>query len=405
MPDPDFLRHLRGRGPVFRLDPGRLVVADADHARQVNADNFADLTLPDRFVDLVRGRSSPPVSWARVRSAWFAALRDLSGPAGTAALAGRMDAVLARRAGQPVDLVWLSHEVMFSALQPLVIDGLPLRDRARVAGDAILKLRRLMGEDPGPRRSVPAQLRAGLAVRRELRGRASGRRPPRADLTQPVVDLLGPLGPDRAVDAVTAVLTAIAGPPGAVASCVLYELVTRADWSARVAAELAAVDPGELHRRGVRAAPVTHRFVREVLRRWSAPLLMTRSVRTPLSVGGETLDVGQQYLVSPYLVHHDGRHWTDPEVFDPDRWLPGAVHGPPGGQHTVPFGWAPTSCVGAGIGTLQLVLLCHLVSTRYAVEPAHPDRVRVALAAVPLPMDFTGVVRRRPDPRAPTARR
>jgi len=58
-------------------------------------------------------------------------------------------------------------------------------------------------------RAILVQVSAGSVVRRELRGRAAGRRLRQVDLTDPVVDLLPELGMDRAVDSVTAVLTAM----------------------------------------------------------------------------------------------------------------------------------------------------------------------------------------------------
>lgn len=404
MTDPDVLANLRTRnaesGGVFWHDAHRLMVFDADAASRANTDNFADLTLPDRFVDQVLGRRSPVVSWKRVRSLWLAQLRVLSGEAALLGMTARMTAILDNRVGQHVDLVWLAHEVMFRSLVPTVLDGLSTTDQACLGRDAIAKLRRL---DAGPeglsRRqrwaALVAQLRTGLVVRGEIRRRARGGTP-RTDLTQPIVtELLAELGPDRALEAVTTILTAIAGPPGAAASCLMFELVNRPDWAATLAGEFAATSADELHRTGTRSAPTAHQFVKEVLRMWSAPVLMTRSVRVPMTVRAHQLAVGQHYLVSPYLVNHDERHWTDPDTFDPRRWAPGAAHRPPGGPHHVPFGWAPTACVGAGLGTIQLVLLAHLLCTRYRVEVRDPAAMRVALAAVPRPMDFDGRILRR----------
>ncbi|WP_370947038.1 cytochrome P450 [Amycolatopsis sp. cg5] len=398
--DPDVLRDLRGpsaaAGGVFWQTERQLMVFDADAAAQANTDNYADLTLPDRLRDLLLRRPSTPVSWKRVRSAWMTQLRTLGGEAGLAALDARMDSLLRARTGVPVNLPWLAHEVSFRSLLPIVLDGLSPSDSAKITEDAIAKLARLLGEaveDPPWWRSwrpLSIQVKAGLVVRRALRRRS---RDPRADLTQPIAELLGELGMDRAVDAVTAVLTAIAGPPGAAEGCVMYELVTRPDWADRLAAEFASVSTAELYGSGTRCAPVAHRFVKEVLRRWTSPTMLTRSVRTPMCVAGHDLAVGQHFVLSPAMVHQDPRHWPDPEVFDPDRWLPGASHGPAGGQHYVPFGWAPTACVGAGLGLCQLVLLCRLLCTTYRIElPASAAPV-MAIGPVPMAVGFDGVVR------------
>ncbi|NUT51957.1 MAG: cytochrome P450 [Saccharothrix sp.] len=399
--DPDLLANLRAPnaehdGVFWHGD--RLMVFDADAASRANAENFADLTLPDRFVDRIRGRRSPAVSWRQVRSLWLTQMRVLSGEDHLRDLADRMAAVLDNRRDQRVDFVWLSHEVMFRALVPVVLDGLSTSDQTWLGRDAIAKLTRLDAGPGGQTRrqkweSVVAQLHTGRVVRKEIRRRARGG-PARADLTQPVVDRLLPaLGPDRALEAVTTVLTAIAGPPGAVAGCLMYELAKRPEWAAALAEEFAAGSAEELFRTGTRSAPTAHQFVKEVLRMWSAPLLMTRSARVPLTVRGHRLDVGRHYLVSPFLVNHDERHWSDPDTFDPRRWSAGAAHRPPGGHYHVPFGWAPTACIGAGLGSTQLVLLTYLLCTRFRLEPRRPEAARVSLGAVPRPLDFDGWVR------------
>ena len=55
----------------------------------------------------------------------------------------------------------------------------------------------------------------------------------------------------------------------------------------------------------------------------------------------------------------------------------------------------PTTCIGASLGTVQLMLLCQLLCTRYRIEVEEPEAVRMALAAVPMPMGFRGTVTRR----------
>lgn len=230
---------------------------------------------------------------------------------------------------------------------------------------------------------VLAQFRAGLAVRAEIRGRARGTRPRHYDLTDLVVDLLDRLRADRAAEAVTTVLTAIAGPPGAAAASPVYELVRHPRWVATIAAEMSGVDDAEFVATPQNTAPLTARFVREVLRLWSPPLFLTRMVRKEIAVPDGVLLPGQHYLLSPYMIHHDPRNWPDPDIFDPDRWLPDNTGRRAAGTHYLPFGFAPMSCIGAGMGLVVLMLLCRLLRTRYRIEPDLPVPP-VVLAAIPL---------------------
>lgn len=399
----EFVREMRARsaaeGSVFWHVDDVLAVFDGDTAQKINALNFHDLTLPDKLSDLLRGRTGDPVSWKQVRSVWIAQLRHLSGEEGVGQLAERMRSLIDERLDRPLDLVWVAQEVCTRALLPVVVAGLSPTDTARVIRDQTFKLNRLLTLEPSREslwkeiRSILIQVSAGSVVRRELHGRARGRRPRQLDLTDPIVELLPELGMDRAVDSVTAVLTAIAGPPGAAAAALLYEMTRRPDWAERMARELESISPEQLH--NGRNAPVTHRFVKETLRMWSPPVFLTRPVRSDIDLEQASLKEGQRYFVSPYLVHHDPRYWKDPDTFDPDRWLSGADHGPCSGASYVPFGWAPTTCIGASLGTSQLMLLCHFLCTRYRIELIEPEAARMVLAAVPLPLSFRGTITRR----------
>ncbi|HEV2847136.1 MAG TPA: cytochrome, partial [Thermoanaerobaculia bacterium] len=99
----DALRELRARsyaeGGVFWVEKDVLGVFDPDMAQQINAANFADLTLPDKLSDLLRGRSSAAFHWKQVRAVWLERMRRLSDAEGIARLAARMSGLLDERLG------------------------------------------------------------------------------------------------------------------------------------------------------------------------------------------------------------------------------------------------------------------------------------------------------------------
>lgn len=402
--DSESMRQLRARreegGGVFRVGDG-LAVLDPHAAQEINAANYADVTLPDRLVDLLRGRKSKPISWKEVRAAWGSQLMKLAVPEQTAALDDRLRSEIDERLDREIDLPWAIQEIFTRALIPTIIANLSPSDVARLVRDQDYKLARLMRTTPRDERlgeqlrSALIQIRAGWVARRELRGRARGRRPRQLDLTDPIVEMLPVLGMDRAAYAVTTVLTAVSGPPGAVAVCMMLELARRPAWAARLEAELAAIPEARFHEAAVRVAPITYRFVKETLRMWSSPLVLTRVARTPLTVRDEHIDVDRLFHISPYFAHHSPHEWDDPDTFDPDRWLPKADRGPAHPCAYAPFGWAPTTCVGAGLGLTEMMLLCRLFSTHYRIEAIEPEKVEVVMASVPLPVGFRGVISRR----------
>ncbi|MFF1378938.1 cytochrome P450 [Streptomyces sp. NPDC058308] len=395
----DFLHDLRTRseaeGGVFWINDDTLAVFEPDAARRVSAANWQGLLMSDRFVDMVRRRGSTRVPWSRVRAEWRTQLHSLATAEHHVGLITRMERIIDARLGDDVDLVLLAQDVAVRALLPIALSGLTAREGAAVVQDLDQQLMRLIDRSPGSGvrhqlHFAAVQFRTGLVVRRVLRERAAGLRARERDLADPFVGLLPELGMDRAVDVVTAVLTAIGGPPGAAAASVLYELARRPEWARRLTVELAGADPDEFRAAPVKAAPVTHRFVKEVLRMWSPPLLLVRRARTSFDLGGTTLEEGRGYVLSPHMIHRDHRFWHAADVFDPDRFLPGAPHGPLGRGHYVPFGWAPKKCVGADIGTVQLIALCHLMCTRYRLVVPAAEQVTMAYRFAPVPQNFHG---------------
>lgn len=390
------------QGPVFWIEKDILAVFDARAAQRLDAANFADLTLQDGLSDTLLGRSSEPVTWNQLRSAWSTRMRALTSPAGLRDLATRMNILLDNEAGKHQDLVWLSERLTINSLIPAIIGGLKSSAYRRIFREVLSKVAFVFSdvEPPRSRRRqqwamVFHQLLAGWEVRRELLGRQRGSRPRQQDLTDPVVDMLPQLGIGRAVDVVTSLLTAITGSPGAAASCLLFELSRRQDWYSRIEAELQEISVDELYESPVRAAPLTARFVKEVLRIWASPSVVIRNVRVDIEIENISLKTGQRYVLSPLLVHHDETYWQDPGQFDPDRWTADSARGDcPQGAY-VPFGWAPKSCVGANLGLAQLILLAHLVCTQYRIQTPADSRASIILASVVRPKDFLGTIQKR----------
>ncbi|GAA1372190.1 cytochrome P450 [Streptomyces beijiangensis] len=394
----DFLRFMRMRSAkedgIFWVDDTRLGVFEPEAARRVSAKNWHRFVMHDRLIDMVRRRPSAEVRWSQIRSAWLTQLHTLATAEHHGRLIERMERIIDARLGDDVDLVMLTQDVALRSMLPVALSGLTAGEEDLVRRDLEMKLLRLISPDPGSTwyhlRFIAVQLRSGLVVRRVLRQRARGKRTRELDLADPFVDLLPQLGMDRALDVVTAVLTAIGGPPGTAAASLLYEFARHPEWQKQLADELCAVDPVEFRTSPTSAAPVTHRFVKEVLRLWSPPLLLVRRSKFGFDLGGTRLDPGQWYLLSPHLIHRDERVWKQPDVFDPDRFLPGAPHGPADRTCYVPFGWAPKKCVGANIGTVQLMALCHLLCTRYRLTVDRPEKLTMALRFAPVPENFRG---------------
>ena len=397
----EFRRRCQAEGQVFWARDDVLAVLDAQTAQRVEATNYADLTMLDGFADVLRQRTSEPVTWDRLRTAWLAQMRNLTSAPRLRRLAQLMEQLLDAQAGRHQDLVWLAERAVVEPLVPAIIAGLKPRAHKRVVREVMSKVAWVLADVDLHRigrwnslRMNAYQLTAGWEVRRELKGRVNGRRPRQQDLTDPVVDMVPELGLDRAVDSVTALLTAITGSPGAAATCLFFEWSRQQAWRARLEAELNGMALDALCESPVRLAPMTTRFVKEILRIYSSPPVVSRTARTDISQGQACLKTGQHYLLSSFFVHHDANSWADPDVFNPDRWLADGRQPCPHGSY-VPFGWAPKACIGANLGMAQLIILTHLLCTRYRLEVTDPEQAKVCFASVVRPVNFMGSVSRR----------
>ena len=58
-----------------------------------------------------------------------------------------------------------------------------------------------------------------------------------------------------------------------------------------------------------------------------------------------TLKPGDVVQVPVWSLHHDPRHWPDPEAFIPDRFLPENKDDIHPFTH-IPFGMGPRNCIG-----------------------------------------------------------
>lgn len=134
-------------------------------------------------------------------------------------------------------------------------------------------------------------------------------------------------------------------------------------------------------------------IVREALRHRPMAWMLGRVLPDAVKLGGTAFEAGDLVSVSPYLLHHDAHHWTDPDAFLPERWAgTTARHGP-----YIPFGAGPFTCAGAAVAhTLITESLTALSRDTHLTVTGGDTRPAMAEGNVPRP--FT--LRRTPKPPA-----
>ncbi|HEX8125274.1 MAG TPA: cytochrome P450 [Allosphingosinicella sp.] len=394
------IRRAEEEGPVLRLADGAVGIFDPSLALEADVANSDGLKLPGSLSSLARKPVGPDdVTWREARALLIQRSRQLSAPPHLEALHRRMRALLGAESGRTLDLTALTVDLFSKSLLPLVIDGLPRRSAERLAAGQQLAFRRLSGA-AGPRRGWAGRLShmldeaaTGRAISKALKRRFENSAPALDDYAQAIVPLVGRVGLARSRYLLTTLLTAVAGPPGMVAACILFELVRNPGWRERIRSELKALDAGEIYAAAARKAPLTARFIKETMRLWPFPLVTHRIAYHDLEVAGTAIGERCPYDLSPYVMHRSERHWRNPELFDPDRWLAPAEL-PPLTAY-VPFGFGPRSCVGASVGQAQLILFCQLAMVEFDFDLEPGRNPRMSLEGFAIPTDLVGMVRPR----------
>ncbi|MCW7536891.1 cytochrome P450 [Aquabacterium sp. A7-Y] len=146
----------------------------------------------------------------------------------------------------------------------------------------------------------------------------------------------------------------------------LYDLTRHPDWQQAVREEVDA--PGDNARTDLQDCPVLDRVFNESIRLMPPLWLVDRKCSEPVELGRFTLPAHTNVITSPYVTHRDPELWSDPERFDPDRFLPSAQAGRPRYAH-FPFGGGRMKCIGIGLALLELKALLRAVLPVLRLEP------------------------------------
>lgn len=154
-------------------------------------------------------------------------------------------------------------------------------------------------------------------------------------------------------------------------SFAVYLLSKHPEAGARLREELdAKIGARPLTLADLPSLPFLDAVVKEALRLYPPAWIIGRKLIQPFSIGGYDIEAGEQILMSPYVLHRDPRFFGEPERFEPQRWLEGALEGLPRFAY-FPFGGGARVCIGNHFATMeaQLVLGTLLQHVELHVRP------------------------------------
>jgi cytochrome P450 len=128
----------------------------------------------------------------------------------------------------------------------------------------------------------------------------------------------------------------------------------------------------------------TRAVIDETLRLYPPAFSIVRQARASDAAAGVAIRPRAVILIVPWLLHRHRKLWRDPDLFMPERFLPGAE--PPTRFSYLPFGAGPRACIGAQFALTEAVVVLARLVREFAIELADPRPV-LPLALITLQPD------------------
>ncbi len=147
-----------------------------------------------------------------------------------------------------------------------------------------------------------------------------------------------------------------------------YLLSQHREVEARLHAELdAAKDIGDRKFNALDQLPFTQQVIHEALRLYPPGWLLSRRSIEADRLGGYEIEPKTDILISPYFLHRNVNHWSEPEAFRPERFAPELI----AARHRfayIPFAVGPRHCIGENFALFEMVLHLYEVARHFRLK-------------------------------------
>lgn len=111
----------------------------------------------------------------------------------------------------------------------------------------------------------------------------------------------------------------------------------------------------------------TRAVLMEAMRLYPPIWLIERNLEAPFACGDWSLPAGAQLLISPHILHRLPAFWSEPDKFNPDRFLERDAEDNPA---FLPFGTGPRVCIGRNLATREGIVFLAVIVRGSRLERA-----------------------------------
>ncbi|MGF1480423.1 MAG: cytochrome P450 [Cyanophyceae cyanobacterium] len=113
--------------------------------------------------------------------------------------------------------------------------------------------------------------------------------------------------------------------------------------------------------------PYAHMVIKEAMRLYPPITDVSREAARDCEIGGYFIPKGTTLIASQWVMHRDPRYFTEPEMFNPERWADDLEKRLPRGVY-FPFGDGPRVCIGKNFALMEAVLILATIAQRFQLE-------------------------------------
>jgi cytochrome P450 len=157
-----------------------------------------------------------------------------------------------------------------------------------------------------------------------------------------------------------------------------YILANRPDVVTRIRSEVDRVTGGgAIGFEHIKALSCTRNVFRETIRLYPPITFLPRVALENTMIGNRRVPKGALVIVAPWVLHRHQAYWKDPDLFDPDRFLPEREGEMTAGAY-IPFGVGPRVCAGAAFAQVEAVLIIAALTRKFDFQLVESDGVEPA---------------------------